>query len=111
MDGANGVDDLPHSLVHQAILHHDFPAQGHQDTESVRRHFFHAIVGDVRHMDMVIARRLEIDHVHAHTIPADDPATRHVFNHSSRYGRPLNDYSVRVAGYGQDIILSATLPN
>jgi hypothetical protein len=60
---------------------------------------------------MVIARRLEIDHVHAHTIPADDPATRHVFNNPARYGRPLNDYSVRVAGYGQDIILSATLPN
>jgi hypothetical protein len=62
-------------------------------------------------MDMVIPSGLEIDHVHAHTIPADDPAMRYVFNNPTRYGRLLNDQGIRIASDGQYIILSATLPN
>ena len=62
----------------------------------MRRHLFHAVVRDVGHANRVVPRGIKVNHIHAHTKSADDPATSQLFDDPARDRCPLHQQAIGI---------------
>ena len=94
---------LPSASLHQGIGEGNLARKREHERHRVVGHLVHAIVGDIGHRDLALARGGEVDVVDAEPRPSDHFAARELTNELSGQLGVAYHQRIGVAGHGKDV--------